>query len=303
MSKLTIALVAVAFLAALHLHGQEIALTFDDAPMGDGPLLVGARRTERIISELRKHNVPQAAFFVVTNQLDTAGLKRVQRYADAGHVIANHTHTHQWIKDIGCDRYIAGIGEAHRLLKSMKGFRPWFRYPFLDEGKTIPKRDSIRGALNDLQLRNGYVTVDNYDWYLNGLLRTAIRENSKINMDSMRSVYLDHIWSSIVFYDNIARKALNRSPKHVLLLHENDLAAHFIGDLVGLLRSRGWKIISPEEAYTDPIATYAPDVLFNGQGRIAAIAVEKGMKPAELVQDTEDEQFLDELVKRKRVFE
>jgi peptidoglycan-N-acetylglucosamine deacetylase len=267
---------------------QEIALTFDDAPMGDGPLLTGQQRTERLIQELKKHNVPQAAFFVVTRQIDSIGLLRIKRYADAGHVLANHTHTHQWIREIGCDAYIQGIRNANNILQSLDGFRPWFRYPFLDEGRTQGKRDSIR--------------TDNYDWYLNGLLRTAIQKGKNVNMDSMRSAYLEHIWRSVQFYDDIARKVLNRSPKHVLLLHENDLAAHFIGDVISLLRSKGWKIISPDEAYKDPIANHIPDVLFNGQGRVAAIAVEKGMKPQDLVQVTEDETYLDELVERKKVF-
>lgn len=105
-------------------------------------------------------------------------------------------------------------------------------------------------------------------------------------------MYVDHIWESIQFYNNIALKNLGRSPKHVLLLHENDLAALFIDDLVKHLRTNGWKIITPEEAYTDPIAQIIPDVLLNGQGRVAAIAKEKGYI-GPFVQDAEDEEFLD----------
>jgi hypothetical protein len=41
--------------------------------------------------------------------------------------------------------------------------------------------------------------------------------------------------------------------------------ALFLGDLIQHLEDKGWKIISSEEAYTDPIAKEIPDVLFNNQ--------------------------------------
>jgi hypothetical protein len=157
--------------------------------------------------------------------------------------------------------------------------------------------------LKNLGLSNGYITIDNYDWYLNGLLRKAKQEGKKVNHDNLRSVYLEHIWNSVQFYDSIARQTLGRSPRHILLLHENDLTALFLSDLIRLLKEKGWKIISPAEAYKDPIASYVPDVLFNNQGRVGAIAREKGTAAKDLIQPSEDEVFLDELVKKRKVFE
>ena len=53
----------------------------------------------------------------------------------------------------------------------------------------------------------------------------------------------------------------------------------------------------------DPIAIHVPDVLFNGQGRVAAIAREKGIPARDLVQISEDEEYLDKLVKDYHIFE
>ena len=80
----------------------------------------------------------------------------------------------------------------------------------------------------------------------------------------------------------------------MLLLHENDLAALFVGDLVAELRRRGFRIIPATTAFKDPIADLNPDTLFLGQGRIAALAHEGGMTPAELISPTEDEVYLRE---------
>ena len=283
-------------------QSQEIALTFDDAPTADGPMFSGNERTQRIVHALKKHNV-EAAFFILTGNIRYETKSRLKMYTDAGHILANHSHRHLWIHQAGTTGYITDLAIADSILSGLPGYAKWYRYPYLDEGRTVGARDSIRAALKDLGLDNGYVTVDNYDWYLNSLLKNAKEQNKKINLDILRQIYLDHILSSIQFYDNIANTHLGRRPKHVLLLHENDLAALFLEDLIALLKAKGWKIISPRLAYQDPVARQVPDVLFNGQGRIAAIAREKGIQARELVQASEDEQYLDRMVADQKAFE
>lgn len=295
----------VVFLSLIYFNtvAQEIAITFDDAPTGDGPLFTGEERTKQIIDHLKHHKVKEAAFFVLTGNISSANRPRLQRYVRAGHLLANHSHSHVWIHRSGTANYIRDVSTADSLLRTYKGYMTWFRYPYLDEGRTVPARDSIRAALKALQLSNGYVTVDNYDWYLNHLVKQAKADQKNINEAKLRKIYVDHIFNSLLFYDQIARKHLGRSPKHVLLLHENDVAALFLGDLISHLKANGWTIISPREAYRDPIAGHVPDVLFNGQGRIAAIAREKGVPPRELVQTSEDESYLDSLVQEMKVFD
>jgi peptidoglycan-N-acetylglucosamine deacetylase len=284
------------------IEAQQIAITFDDAPTGNGPLLSGAERTQKILQHLKTEGVRQAAFFVVTQHTETLGTDRLLEYARHGHLLANHSHAHQWIRAIGASNYIKGIAKADSILRLLPNYSHFYRYPFLDEGKTRPVRDSIRNGLKSLGLANGYVTVDNYDWFINGLIRKAQNDNLEVDFQKLKEVYIEHIWNSIVFYENIAKTIIGRSPKHVLLLHENDLAAHFLGDLLRHIKSKGWEIISVEDAYSDPISEEIPDVLFNGQGRVAAIANSKGVAPAKLIQESEDEVYLENLLKEKKVF-
>jgi len=297
-------LIAVTLFYSLSSFSQEIAITFDDAPLGDGALYTGSERASRIIKTLEKHRVKQVAFFVVTSQLNDKGVERLKMYSNAGHLLANHSHSHNWIRAMGTANYIRDIQRADSILKATAlPYKPWYRYPFLDEGPTKTSRDSIRVALASLSLMNAYTTVDNYDWYINHALAKAISSNIKIDYSKLKEFYLEHIWNSIQFYDNIGRQVLGRSPRHVLLLHENDLAALFLGDLIQLLKDKGWKIVSPEEAYKDAIAREIPDVLFNEQGRLGSIAFAKGVKPAALVQQSEDVKYLDTLLAEKKVFE
>lgn len=296
-------LIIILVLAYLGVEAQEIAITFDDAPTRNGPLMKGEERTRRIISHLKRHNVDEAAVFVLTGNIDSTNHQRLGSYVAAGHLLANHSHRHLWIHQAGTTNYIRDVEIADSILQQYPGYVKWFRYPYLDEGRTVSARDSIRHALGEFQLNNGYVTVDNYDWYLNHLLLQARENNQKINEDNLRKIYVDHIYSSIQFYDQLARKHLGRSPRHVLLLHENDLAALFLGDLLTHLKKNGWRIISSRRAYQDPIAGRVPDVLFNGQGRVAAIARENGVAPKDLVQESEDEEYLSARVREMKAFE
>jgi len=277
-------------------------LTFDDAPRSDGGLYTGLKRSEILIEKLKQYNVPQVAFFANSGKLDAVGELRLKMYGKAGHIIANHSHTHPHIHDVGVENFIDDIKKADQALNQLPGFRPWFRFPFLDEGRDEESRDRVRTALDEMGYINGYVTVDNYDWYLESLYQLALKKNKKINYDLLKDLYIEHLWESIQFYQNIALKTLKRSPKHVLLLHENDLAALFLDDLISFLRGEGWLIISPEEAYKDPIAQHIPTVLMNNQGRVAAIAREKGMAGKDLVQKSEDEQYLKDYFNKKKVF-
>lgn len=274
---------------------RTIALTFDDATRGDSSILAGVARTERLIDALSVAGVEQAMFFVTTRNVESrgeSGPARLRAYSDAGHVLGNHSHSHQWLWRTDTDAYIADLDRAISFLADYENVEPLYRYPFLDEGRALDKRDDLREALANRGLRNGYVTVDTYDWYLDNLAQTAKESGAGLDMDKLRDLYVDVIVRSTEFYDAMAQKVLGRSPHHILLLHENDLAALFIADLVAELRKRGFRIVPATVAFSDPIADREPDTLFLNQGRIAALAHEAGWERRELVSPTEDEDYL-----------
>ncbi len=285
----------------VHTDAQEIAITFDDAPTYDTPLFTHAERAAKIRQHLAAYKV-NSAFFVITGSVTESNAPQLQAYVKAGHVLANHSHSHLSPSRISAAHYIRDLMRADSVMKLLPGTVPWYRYPFLNEGPTREKRDSIRNTLNELGLSNGYVTVDNYDWFINGELIKALRSGKKVDFDRLRKVYLEHVVNSVLFYDSIGVAVLGRSPRHVLLLHENDLAALYLGDLLKILRDKGWSFVSPAEAYSDEIASVVPDVLFNGQGRVGAIAYSKGIPARQLVQASEDEEYLEKLLAAAAVF-
>lgn len=261
---------------------KRIAITFDDVPRGTGAFFTPEERTRRLIEGLSKAGVAQAAFFVTTGNLDqpagAGGQERIDRYVAAGHVIANHSHGHRYLKESTAADYLADIDRAEAWLKDRSGRRAWFRFPFLDEGGSDKaKRDAVRAGLKARGLSNGYVTVDASDWNMESLTADARKAGKRIDMDALRDLYVESHIEAAEFYDELARRALGRSPAHVLLLHETDLAAHYIDDLVQAFRNKGWRILTADEAFADPIASAAPDVPA-AQGTLTeALAWEKGL--------------------------
>jgi len=296
-------ILALALLATPALAEKRIALSFDDIPRHEGGFMTPDERAIALIAALAEAGVEQAGFFVTTGNLDDpygkGGEARIRAYAAAGHAIANHSHGHLWYHQTEIADYIADVYRAEDWLERLPGKRPWFRFPYLDEGRDIERRDAMRAALKTRGLSNGYVTIDDYDWHIDALATKALAEGREIDRDAWRDLYVETLVGTANFYEKMALETLARSPAHVLLLHETDIAALYIVDLVKALRADGWTIVTMDEAYADPIAAIEPDTLYLGGGRLAAIAAAAGKDPGSLVYERTDETELTRLFEER----
>lgn len=268
-----ILLIVFIFLNAV--HAKEVAFSFDDAPMRKMALYSGKQRTERLLSVLREHQI-QAVFFTLTNNFSREnGLERMKLYDKAAHLIANHTHTHPNFDKTSLKDFKDDFDKAHARLTQFNNFRAWFRYPMLRHGDTLEKRDGMRAHLDKNGYQHGYVTLDIQDWFMADLLNKALAKGKKINEEKLCSAYAELIWDTMSFYDSKAIELLKRSPKHMLLLHENDLAALCLDSLIKKIKTNNWTIISPEIAMQDEIYNVRAENLFSNNGHIAALYFEK----------------------------
>lgn len=297
----TLSLVILLLFSGNLYAAKEIAITFDDAPRAAVGYLSGLERANKLINTLEAHHVEQVAFFAVSRQLDIEGVSRLKRYGQAGHVIGNHTHSHFDFNKLSLLQYQREFLRAHHALKDMPGFQPYFRFPYLREGNTQKKRNGMRAVLKDYGYTNAYITLNNYDWYIEKLFQQAIKENPLLDMKKVSDFYVNVLMESIEYYDMMAKRHLGRSPKHVLLLHEMDISALFVGDLIKKLREKGWKLITLEQAYKDRLSTLTINKVFKyNPGRIAEIARINGQTHG-LWHETLDEDYLKERFQKEVV--
>lgn len=287
MIRRLLALALLLAIAAPAAAQKRIALTFDDVPRIPGAFMTVEERTSRLIAALRSAGVRQAAFFVNPGNLEqpwgSGGEGRIAAYVRAGHVIGNHSYSHPSLTQIGLDAWLADVDRAATWLNGRPGFRPWLRFPFLDEGAGNPAlRDAVRAALAQRHLANAYITVDSWDWYLDQLATQAQAAGAPIDTNALRDLYVRIIVEAAEFEDTLARETLHRQPIQVVLMHETDLEALYVADAVAALRAHGWRIVPVDEAYRDPIAAREPDSGALGAGRIAALASEPGQPPRQL---------------------
>jgi peptidoglycan/xylan/chitin deacetylase (PgdA/CDA1 family) len=276
---------------------KRIAFSFDDVPRRPGAFMTSEQRTQRLIAALRRSGVRQAAFFLTPGHLDqpwgAGGEARIAAYVRAGHVIANHSYSHRGLSRIGAEAYLADVDRASAWLRGRRGARPWFRYPFLDEGTRRgaepTARDAVRAGLAERRLINGYVTIDSYDWYLDDLANRARAAGQALDMNALRDLYVEIVVETAEFADRLAVQTLGRRPVQVVLMHETDLEAMFLPDAVAALRRRGWRIATMDQAYRDPIARVVPDARYLGGGRLTAIANAAGRPARELVPPLNEE--------------
>lgn len=266
--------------APVAISDKRIAFSFDDAPRGKGAFLEPDERPRLLIEALKTAGIEQAAFFINPGRItaydnDAAD---IAAYAKAGHVLANHTAHHNKLSAVSATAFLADIDAAEIWLKDKPNYRPWFRFPFLDEGrKNRAKRDAVRTGLKKRGLMNGYVTVDASDWYLEDMAIAAAKAGKLMDWNALRDLFVESYVQSVRFSDDLARRTLGRAPVQMILLHETDLAAMFVDDLAAALKADGWTIVTADEAYRDPIANMEPDVDFADGTRTQMLAAERNI--------------------------
>ncbi len=268
-------------LGAAQSNTKRIAISFDDMPRGPGAFLNVDQRPQMLIDALKQGGVTQAAFFVNPGRISTSnhGAASLLAYASAGHVIANHTATHKILSQVSAESFLADVDAATVVLKPLKNYRPWFRYPQLDEGGSDKaKRDIVRAGLKQRGLHDGYVTADGWDWFLDARVAEAARAGKTIDQTALRALYIETHVQSADFSDRLAMRVLGHRPVQMLLLHETDLAALYVGDLAKALRADGWEIVSADTAYADPLSLMRSDPDYANGTILEMLAWEKGLK-------------------------
>ncbi len=282
---------------------SKLCFTFDDPTTND---ILDYKQNELnsfILKKLRAENI-QAILFVCGKRINNGqGQSLLNAWDSDGHLIANHTFSHKNYNNPKNTFHFFknDFLKNDSLINKYSHYSKLFRFPYLKEGDTAEKRDSLRLFMKNSGYSNGYVTIDASDWYYDSRLINDLKANPKLNLEPYKKIYLEHIFNRAMFYDSLASILTGRKIHHSLLLHHNLTSALFLEDLIKMFKSKGWLICSAAETYKDEIYSKVPDIIPAGESLIWALAKESGKFDEVLRYPAEDsiyeEQKFDKLSK------
>ena len=132
-----------------------------------------------------KDNRLQAVWFVEGKGVDNdQGKHLLKTWNDDGHLIANHTYSHYSYNDslMTCKAYSDDIKKCDSLINKYQNYSKIVRFPYLDGGNTVLKRDSLIAFLKQYDYKAGWVTIDNAEWYINMRLIESLKQNPKADI-------------------------------------------------------------------------------------------------------------------------
>jgi peptidoglycan/xylan/chitin deacetylase (PgdA/CDA1 family) len=282
----------------------QVAVTVDDLPF-QAPKVSweGLMAIEcKIAASLKRSAVREPYGFVIGR--DTATFPdsdaALNDWLEEGYPLGNHTWSHRCLSAITAADFVADIERNDRLLESITRGSPFiqqrrtFRYPCLQEGDTLEKREAVRNYL----LHNGYriaeVTIDYSDYLWDeAYLRCEAQHNANavqwLKLQMMEAVRR-HLRGS----QKLARLIFGRDIKHVLLIHLSTLNSAALDDVLATMRADGVKFVTLEEALSDPAYGNDPAAT-SGQG---ATFLQLMIAARHLVDPYKDTLFTQELLSR-----
>mgnify|MGYP000615535807 CR=1 FL=1 len=273
----------------------KVSFTFDDGITTDILHYPFEDWNEMILASLRKEELTAAFFVTGRNKQDAKGRFLLDTWSKEGHLIANHTFTHPSFhsEERTVEDFEEELLKTDKVISSYDTYTKLFRFPYLKEGKTKEQIEGYRAVLEQHDYRNGHVTIDASDWYVNSQLISYMRqeEADTTEIDKYSSFYLQHILERANFYDSLAYALTDRHIPHTLLLHHNLSSALFLGDLIAKFKEEGWEVVDADEAFQDPFFSKVPGTHPAGESLVWSLAKETGEYEAILRYPAEDSQY------------
>ena len=244
---------------------QKVAITFDDLPL-NGELPPGVTRaqiTRDTLAVLKARRVPPVYGFINGKKLegnpDAAEALKLWVGAEP---FGSHTYAHLDLNANPAEGFEREIEEDEPVLELLAGKETnwhWLRYPYLREGDTVEKRRTVRAYLETHGYRVAQVTLDWEDYLWNGAYARCEAKNDAKSMASLRESYLKTASSYLDLGREFAQLVYGHDINHVLLLHLGAFSSTILPDVLDLLEKKGFKLVTLEEAQSDPAYETDPD--------------------------------------------
>ena len=255
---------------------RQVAITIDDLPAGMADRLPASditAMTAKLLGTLRDQKIPVVGF-VNEKKLYKPGevderIKALGMWLDYGFELGNHTFSHASLNQVGLkaweDEVIQGESVTRMLLAPRKMKLRYFRHPYLDTGRDLLTRRQAEEFLTQRGYRIAPITLDGWDWMFAGLYEDAKKRSDTGLQQQIVKEYLAYHDAVFTYTEKLSVKVVGYEPKQILLLHASNLEADHIGELLDVLRKRGYRFITLEDALGDQ-AYSLPDTYVGEEG-------------------------------------
>ena len=270
-----------------------ISFSFDDGSINDFGEYSLESWNQLLLDNLKKHNLKSILFSTGNNKTTQRGKYVLTSWNEAGHLICNHTLSHPNFNNehVSLENFESELMQNDSIIKTYSNYLPLFRFPYLKEGDTKEKIEGFRSFMKQKGYKNGHVTIDASDWYINSRLIDRLKENPNADISGIRDYYMNHLLNRALYYDSIAFQLTGRRIKHVILLHHNLAAALFLDDLINHFIDHGWNIMDTDKAYEDKIYSEVTHTIPAGESLIWALAKQSGKFEKALRYPAEDGEY------------
>jgi len=286
-------LLLLPLLAAAQMPAQPaVAITFDDLPYAAVPADDDAalqRMTARLLQRLQTDRVPAVGFvneakLYREGTLDPARVDLLRSWIRAGFELGNHTYSHLSLNRTPLEVFKADLlqGETvtRPLMQSEGRTLRWFRHPFLHQGTT----PEVRTAFQDFLAAHGYevapVTVNSAEWVFAVAYSRAQAQGDEDAARRIGAAYVPYMQAVFAQAEQLALDLFGRPIAHVLVLHANALNADYFDALAAMLRQRGYRFISLDDALRDSAYASPPGSSgVEGESWLEGWARQAGLRP------------------------
>lgn len=267
---------------------RQIAVTIDDLPVVSPRKEIKTRQeiTKKLLAKIKKSKVPAIGFvnenkLYTDNKRDEAQVDLLRMWLDNGLDLGNHTFSHLSLHNNPLDKYEADILQGEIITKELlqaKGRQiRYFRHPYLWTGLSLEIKRDLGEFLKQHDYTIAPVSIDNGDWIFASAYEKAFAQNDKKLMKQIGDAYIPYLDSKMDYWERQSVKLFNREIKQILLIHANFINSQYFGDLAKMLKKRGYKFITLDEALKDE-AYKLPDnfVKINGISWLHRWALDRG---------------------------
>jgi len=271
---------------------RQVAITIDDLPAASARSMSAAviiEMTAKLLAVLQREKAPAVGFvnerklFYNSGEVDER-IKALNMWLDAGFELGNHTYAHTSLNKAGLKEFeestIQGEPVTRLLLAQHNKLMRYFRHPYLETGRDLQTRHEAEAFLVARGYRIAPVTMDGWDWNFGSVYDDAKKRSDTALQQEVVSGYLSYHAAVFDYYEKLSKNLLGYEPKQILLLHANNLEADHLGELLEMLRKRGYRFITLEDALSDD-AYGLPDTYVGEEGRgwIEHWAITRGQPP------------------------